>query len=352
VTGALPVPQSTQSSLMAREAAEAPDVVARLVERNAGACRALGARLRSEPPRFVVTCARGSSDSAATYAKYLIELSLGTVVASVGPSISSVYRVKLRMRDALFLAISQSGRSPDLLALARAARADGALTVAIVNDAASPLAVACEIVLPLHAGPEASIAATKTYLASLAAVLQMVAEWSDNAALRDAVSRLPRALHAALATDWRQAAGLLASARDLYVIGRGVGYAAAQEVALKFKETCGLHAEAISAAELMHGPLALAGTDFPVLILGQDDEALVSLKAMAAELVAQGATVIAAGPGVGWAGSPLPVVGGLHPFVQPIADVQSFYALAEAISRARGYDPDRPSHLRKVTETV
>jgi glutamine---fructose-6-phosphate transaminase (isomerizing) len=259
VTGALPLPQSTQPSLMAHEAAEAPDVVARLVERNADACRALGARLRSAPPRFVVTCARGCSDSAATDAKYLIELSLGTVVASVGPSISSVYRVKLHTRDVL---------------------------------------------------------------------------------------------HAALATDWRQAAGLLASARDLYVIGSGVGYAAAQEVALKFKETCGLHAEAISAAELMHGPLALAGTDFPVLILGQDDEALVSLKAMAAELVAQGATVIAAGPGVGWAGSPLPVVGGLHPLVQPIANVQSFYALAEAISRARGYDPDRPSHLRKVTETV
>jgi len=127
---------------MAREAAEAPDVVARLVERNSNACRALGARLRSAPPRFVVTCARGSSDSAATYAKYLIELSLGTVVASVGPSISSVYRAKLGMRDALFLAISQSGRSPDLLALAHMARADGALTVAIVNDAASPLAAA------------------------------------------------------------------------------------------------------------------------------------------------------------------------------------------------------------------
>jgi len=352
VKGAQPLPRNPQPSLMAREAAEAPDVVARLVERNSNACRALGARLRSAPPRFVVTCARGSSDSAATYAKYLIELSLGTVVASVGPSISSVYRAKLGMRDALFLAISQSGRSPDLLALAHMARADGALTVAIVNDAASPLAAACEIVLLLRAGPETSVAATKTYLASLAAVLQMVAEWNDNATLRDAVSRLPRALHTALATDWRQAVGLLSGARDLYVIGRGVGYAAAQEIALKFKETCGLHAEAVSAAELMHGPLALAGADFPVLILGQDDEALASLKAMAVGLAAQGATVIAAGPGAGWAGSPLPVVGGLHPFMQPIANVQSFYALAEAISRARGHDPDRPSHLSKVTETV
>ena len=343
--------QNAGPSLMAREAAEAPDAVRRLIERNADACRALGARLREAPPRFVVTCARGSSDSAATYAKYLIELSLGVVVASVGPSVSSVYRAKLDMREALFLAISQSGRSPDLLALAEMARNDGALTVAIVNDAASPLAAVCEVVLPLHAGAERSVAATKTYLASLAAALQMVAEWSGNAALLEAVPTLPDVLRAALALDWRQAVGPLSAAHDLYVVGRGVGYAAAQEVALKFKETCGLHAEAISAAELMHGPLALAGPDFPALILGQDDEALASLKAMAAGLAAQGVAVIAAGPGTGWAGATLPIVGGLHPFVQPIATVQSFYALADAVARTRGRDPDRPSHLRKVTET-
>jgi len=218
----------------------------------------LGSRLRSSPPRFVVTCARGSSDSAASYAKYLIELSLGIVVASVGPSVSSVYRARLRMRDALFLAISQSGRSPDLLALAQDARAEGAVTVAIVNDAASPLAATCEVVLPLHAGEEKSVAATKTYVASLAAVLQMVAAWSDSATLRDAVAKLPAALRFALAIDWRQTVDLFTGIRDLYVVGRGVGYAAAQEAALKFKETCGLHAEAVSAAELMHGPLALA----------------------------------------------------------------------------------------------
>ena len=351
MTAPHPAPRNPAPSLMAREAAEAPDAVRALIERNADACQALGARLRAAPPRFVVTCARGSSDSAATYAKYLIELSLGIVVASVGPSVTSVYRARLGMRDALFLAISQSGRSPDLLALAEAARGDGALTVAIVNDAASPLAAACEVVLPLHAGPEKSVAATKTYLASLAAALQMVSEWSGTAALRDAVPHLPSFLNTALALDWRQAVGPLSAARDLYVVGRGVGYAAAQEVALKFKETCGLHAEAISAAELMHGPLALAGPDFPALILGQDDEALPSLKAMAAGLAAQGVAVMAAGPGSGWAGSTLPIVDGLHPFMQPIATVQSFYALADAVAQARGHDPDHPSHLRKVTET-
>ena len=338
-------------SLMAREAAEAPEAVQRLIEVNAAACRTLGARLRAAPPRFVVTCARGSSDSAATYAKYLIELSLGTVVASVGPSISSIYRAKVGMRDALFLAISQSGRSPDLVALADMARADGALTIAIVNDVASPLAAACEVVLPLHAGPEKSVAATKSYLASLSAVLQTVAEWKGDALLLRTLARLPDALAAARALDWRPSVGLLAGARNLYVVGRGIGYAAAQEAALKFKETCGVHAEAISAAELRHGPLALTGPDFPALIFGQDDATLPSLKEIATELAAAGVKVIAAGPGSGWAGTSLPVVPGLHPFVQPIATVQTFYAFADAFARARGRDPDNPSRLKKVTET-
>lgn len=342
----------TGPSLMLREAAEAPEVVKRLIAANAGICSNLGARLRTVAPRFVVTCARGSSDSAATFAKYMIELSCGVVTASVGPSVSSIYGAKVAMRDALFLAISQSGQSPDLLALADMARADGALTVAIVNDPASPLAEACEVVVPLHAGPEKSVAATKTYLASLAAVLQIVAEWSADPALLQAAQGLPEGLLAGLTRDWRKAVAPLAAARNLYVVGRGVGYAAAQEIALKFKETCGLHAEAISAAELMHGPLALAGPDFPVLIVGQTDAALGSLKEMAAALSGRGVPVVAAGPGSGWPGIVLPVISGLHPYVQTISAVQGFYPLVEAIARARGRDPDRPPHLHKVTETL
>src|SRR6188474_1291344 len=178
-------------SLMLQESAEAPDVVARLIQRNEAACRGLADRMRADPPRFVVTCARGSSDSAATFAKYLIEIALGRVVASVGPSISSIYGGRPKMRDALFLAISQSGRSPDLLTLAEAARADGALTVALVNDTASPLAQLCEVVLSLNAWPERSVAATKSYIASLAGVLQLVRHWSGDTALDRALQRLP-----------------------------------------------------------------------------------------------------------------------------------------------------------------
>ena len=338
-------------TLMAREAAEAPQAVARLIAKNEHACRTLGDRLRRYPPRFVVTCARGSSDAAATYAKYLIEIALGVVVASVGPSISSVYGGRPKMRDALFLAISQSGRSPDLITLAEAARADGALTVALVNDTASPLAGLCQVVLPLNAWPERSVAATKSYIAALAAILQLVRHWSDDNTLEPALSRLAADLTAAAACDWSAALPELRNATSLYALGRGPGYGAALEAAIKLKETCGLHAEAQSAAELMHGPMALAAPDFPVILFSQRDKALEGLAALAKMLVGRGVPVIAAGPVAGHGSLALPGADDLHPFAQPIALVQSFYPLAEALARARGRDPDAPPHLHKVTET-
>ncbi len=339
-------------SLMLQETAEAPVAVRRLLEANAGPCADLVARLRASPPHFAVTCARGSSDSAATYAKYLLEIRLGLVTASVGPSVSSVYGARPRMADALFLAISQSGRSPDVVGLAQTARADGALTVAVVNDASSPLAERCEVILPLHAGPERSVAATKTYLASLAAILQIVAIWSDDRELGQALQHLPADLAAALRQDWQPlAAPVLENAGGLYVVGRGAGYAAAQEAALKLKETCGIHAEALSAAELMHGPLTLAGPDFPVMVFAQRDEALSSLSELARTLAARGVPVLAAGSLDGGGFVHLPAASDLHPFTQPIAVIQSFYPFVERLARARGRDPDHPPHLRKVTET-
>lgn len=346
-----PKPAAT-SSLMLRETAEAPEVVARLLDANAGAAADLGARLRDAGPAFVVTCARGSSDSAATYAKYLIEICIGTVVASVGPSVTSVYGRRPQMRGALFIAISQSGRSPDLLTLAESARADGALTVALVNDTGSPLAALCEVVLPLHAGPEKSVAATKSYIASLAAVLQLVAAWSAEPALDRAVRRLPDYLDGALKRSWLSAAPLLQSVSGLYVAGRGPGYAAAQEAALKLKETAGLHAEAISSAELRHGPMAIAGPDFPVLLFSQNDASLTGLAELGNELAGRGVPVISAGPAGVAAATALATEPGVDPFAMPIALIQSFYPLAEAVARARGRDPDRPPFLSKVTETL
>jgi glucosamine--fructose-6-phosphate aminotransferase (isomerizing) len=337
---------------MLREAREAPQVVARLLESNAGLCRDLGARLRASPPPFAVTCARGSSDNAATFAKYLLEIHSGLVTASVGPSVTSVYEARPRMRDALFLAVSQSGRSPDILHLANAGREDGALTVALVNDTASPLASTCEVVLPLHAGPEKSIAATKSFIAALAAGLQLVAHWSQDQELMSALDILPDTLEKASATDWSAALPMLSQADNLFVVGRGVGFAVAQEAALKLKETSGVHAEAMSAAELMHGPWTLAGDHFPILVLSQRDETLSGVNDLVTKLNQQGVPVVVAGAAEGPATVMLSSVENIHPFIAPIAMIQSFYPLVNAIALARGRNPDNPPRLRKVTETV
>jgi len=344
----MPAPDSTW---MYTEAAEAATAVARQFAANAATIDALVERLRAQPPRFIVTCARGSSDHAATYGKYLFETALGLVTASASPSVGSVYAVQPQMQDALFVAISQSGKSPDLLRNAEITKAGGATVVALVNVADSPLAKLADTVLPLHAGPENSVAATKSYLCSLAALLQLTARWSGDAKLLAAVDALPDAMRAAWAQDWSELVSGLRLARQMFVLGRGLGLAAAQEAALKFKETCGLHAEAFSSAEVKHGPMAIVGPDFPVLAFAQDDDTGDSTAAVAAEFRKRGAPVWLASSGEAGPGIlPLPV--SPHPALTPILTVQAFYAVANALSLARGFDPDVPPHLNKVTETV
>ena len=344
----MPAPDSTW---MYTEAAEAATAVARQFAANAATIDALLERLRAQPPRFIVTCARGSSDHAATYGKYLFETALGLVTASASPSVGSVYAVQPHMQGALFVAISQSGKSPDLLRNAEIAKAGGATVVALVNVVDSPLAKLADTVLPLHAGPENSVAATKSYLCSLAALLQLTARWSGDAKLLAAVDALPDAMRAAWAQDWSELVSGLRLARQMFVLGRGLGLAAAQEAALKFKETCGLHAEAFSSAEVKHGPMAIVGPDFPVLAFAQDDDTGDSTAAVAAEFRKRGAPVWLASSGEAGPGIlPLPV--SPHPALTPILTVQAFYAVANALSLARGFDPDVPPHLNKVTETV
>lgn len=334
---------------MFREAAEAPAVVARLLTANRSAAEALGAELRANPPRAVVTCARGSSDHAATYAKYLIETGTGVVTSSAALSVSSVYATEPKLEGVLYLAISQSGKSPDLLAAVEAAKQAGALVVALVNDESSPLAVLADRVLPLHAGPEISVAATKSYIAALAAIAQLVAAWTEDAALTKALDELPGVLSRAWELDWSPATERLKTAHNLYVLGRGVGFGIAQEAALKFKETCGLHAEAFSAAEVLHGPMALVQEGFPVLIFAQDDQSEAGVVALARSLTVRGADIMLAGGGEG--PGALPTVS-TNPNLEPIARIQSFYRMANALSILRGHDPDKPPHLNKVTETI
>ena len=333
-----------------REAADAPAVVRAQLSANREDVRRLGDIVREFAPRAVVTCARGSSDHAATYARYLIETRTGLLASSAAPSISSLYASKADLEAVLFVAISQSGASPDLLAAASAARNAGALVVALVNVEGSPLARAADHTIPLRAGVEASVAATKSYIASLAAVVHLVGTWTQDVEILDALDRAPEQLELAWQLDWGAAVEQLRSADSLYVVGRGLGLGIAQEAALKFKETCGLHAEAFSAAELRHGPMALVRSGFPVLAFAQHDETRADVEALASELGGMGANVLLAGsevPGI----LALPAIRA-HPAIEPLLMIQSFYRLANALAAARGRDPDRPPHLRKITETV
>jgi glucosamine--fructose-6-phosphate aminotransferase (isomerizing) len=339
-------PETTKMFL---EASQASEVAAMQLAANAETIQALAARLRAHPPRVVVTCARGSSDHAATFGRYLIETKAGVLTSSAGLSVSSVYDASPNLEGALVLAISQSGKSPDLLAAVTAAKAAGAYAVALVNVVDSPLAQLADEVIPLHAGPELSVAATKSYIAALVAITRLIAAWTEDAELTDALSTLPAALAKAWTLDWSSAVDRLKTARNLYVLGRGVGFGVALEAALKFKETCGLHAEAFSAAEVLHGPMALVKDGFPALVFAQNDESRASVDAMAAGLGERGADVLLAAPGEG--GDVLPTLA-THPVLEPILMIQSFYRMANALSVARGYDPDSPPHLNKVTETL
>lgn len=336
---------------MHAEAAEAADAVARQFVANAAVIDTLVSRLKQQPPRFIVTCARGSSDHAATYGKYLFETTLGLVTASASPSVGSVYAVTPQLDGALFVVISQSGKSPDLLRNAEIAKSAGAQVVALVNVADSPLAQLADTVIPLHAGPENSVAATKSYLCSLAALLQLTARWSGDASLLAAVDGLPAALRAAWQQDWSPLVSGLRLANNLFVLGRGLGLAAAQEAALKFKETCGLHAEAFSSAEVKHGPMAIVNADFPVLVFAQDDSTGDGTAAVADEFRKRGAPVWLARPGAQGAGV-LPLPASLHPACTPLLTIQAFYGAVNALAIARGHNPDVPPHLNKVTETV
>lgn len=335
---------------MFAEAAAAASAVAAQRAANTERVAGLAERLRSAPPHAVLTYARGSSDHAATFAKYLIETRLGIITASQAPSIASVYEAPQRAGSALCLGISQSGRSPDILAAVQAAKRSGAYSLALVNAEDSPLAALADTVLPLMAGPEFSVAATKSYIAALAALVDLVAAWTRDEQLSDALAGAPAQLGHAWQADWSALSDRLREVRGLYVVGRGLGLGIAQEAALKFKETCGLHAEAFSAAEVRHGPMALAGPGFPFVVFRQSDETEASIEALVADVLGRGGEVFLAGPPVPGA-IPLPCEAA-HPVIEPMLQIQSFYRAVNALSLARGLDPDAPPHLSKVTETI
>ena len=338
------------NSRMFSEAAQAPSVVRGQLETNAASVRRIGALLREMAPRAVVTCARGSSDHAATFAKYLIESHTKLLTTSAAPSMSSLYDAQPDLRGVVFLVISQSGKSPDLLASAENAKRNGARVIALCNSPDSPLTELAHHTIALGAGLETSVAATKSYIASLSAIVHLVACWNSDQTLINALMRAPEQLEQAWQLDWSKALPVLQQAVNLFVVGRGYGLGVAQEAALKFKETCGLHAEAFSAAEIKHGPMALVGRGFPVLMLSHNDESRSGIEKLASEFIARGADVLLAGAHATDAIA-LPTIDS-HAVIEPLLMIQSFYRLASQLAPVRGFDPDRPPHLNKVTETL
>ncbi len=342
---------SIEPSLMSREIAESGDALARQLAANAEATKRYAALLRERDPRLVATIARGSSDHCALYLKYLFEILLGVPCASIGPSIASLYNARLKLDGSLALAISQSGRSPDIVAMQDAAKSGGAMTLALVNDVSSPLATAADCLLPLHAGPERSVAATKSMIATLVAGAALIAEWREDAALAAAIAGLPGLLSAQTAPPPEALVGRVAAAKSAFILGRGATFAIAAEAALKLKETCAIHAEAFSSAEVLHGPAGIIAPGFLVLAFLPQDEAREGTGETLARLGAMGADIMTvdaleADEPTALAASPAD-----HPLLTPIAMIHRFYFLAEACARRLGRDPDNPPHLRKVTET-
>lgn len=338
------------TSLMLKEAVSAAECVALQLSNDADRYAELGRKLRSTNFHSAVTVARGSSDHASAYLAYLIMARMGRLVTSLPMSLITLYKSPLVTRDTLAVSISQSGQSPDVVEPIRYFRDGGATTVALVNDTTSPLAQAAEWTMPLHAGKEQSVAATKSFITSLVAGARMVAEWQNDEELKNGIAALPEALANAAKADWSAAIDVLAPARNIMVVGRGISFPVALESALKFKETSALQAEAFSGAEIKHGPMALIEEGYPLVIFATRGPAQASLVQLATEMRGRGARVLLAAPeDIAERDLTLPVAA--TPDLDPIAAIQSFYVMAAHLSKARGLDPDRPRHLSKVTKT-
>jgi glutamine---fructose-6-phosphate transaminase (isomerizing) len=336
------------SNMLSEALASAEVVAAQLTDTSH--VQALAEKLAEQPRHVALTVARGSSDHAASYFASLTMSRTGVPVASLPMSVATLQQAPLKVHDQLALAFSQSGKSPDLVGTMGALRDAGALTVAAVNAPQSPLADACEWHLPLVAGPELSVAATKSYIAMLSISAQLVAHWQRDDALLGALASLPDALQNAGALDWSKAVDELRGIERMIVIGRGLGLAIAQEAALKLKETSGIQAEAFSSAEVRHGPMELIDQDYPLLVFAPRGPEQAGLIQLARDMQARGARVLLAAPDE-VPEATLPLVTTAHAALDPIAAIPSFYVMAAGLAAARGRNPDAPRHLNKITET-
>ena len=348
---------SPVTSLLTREIAEQPDVLARLLDAQLPRLAAWRRALRADSVDGIVVVARGSSDNAARYAQYLWSLRTGLPVGLATPSLHTVYGGRVDVRGKAVVALSQSGASPDVVAVLAAAREQGAPAVAITNAPGSPLAEVATEVLDLDAGPERSVAATKTYTSSVLAVALLAVALGDPADEAEQVAELhaiPGAVAAAIALTQglEQAVAVLAEPRRGVVVGRGLNLGTAYEAALKLTELTGSLMAPYSPADLLHGPVAALGPDVPVLAMAPAEPASTSVLELATEAAGRGSPVLVLGPqGVG---DPivLPSAADVAPWLTPLPAVVPAQLLAQRVAEARGVDVDRPGGLSKVTRTT
>src|ERR1700682_6294643 len=332
---------------MAREIREIPLTTERLLAEHDLVPPALD-RIRRANPRVVVISGRGSAGNAGTFLRYLFETRAGLLVSTSAPSVVTTYRQSIDMRNAVFIVISQSGRSRDLVAGARSARNSGALTIAIVNDVTSPVALACELTLSIGAGLERSVAATKSVVLSMVIGVQLIASLTSDHALSEKIKQLPQRFTDALTCDWSAWSGSFAAARAAFVIGRGFGLGPAREIALKIAETMRLPTLSYSAAEVRHGPLASASAETPLLVLRQNDGSSAVGDALIADLRFRKLNVFSVGDPSGT----LPWIENDDPICDAITMLLPAYLTIEQAARDCGFDPDNPPNLTKITETL
>ena len=330
------------TTLMAAEATEASDRIAEQLAHNEQHIIAIAEQIRQYNPHSVMIVGRGSSDHAGVFAKYLIEIEAGIPTFAAAPSVASIYHRSVNLTGVLVIIISQSGRSPDILEQARNAKASGAVCIALLNDEQAPLAEIVDHLIPLYVGAEKSVAATKSYLATLSAILQLVAHWQENHQLIAALKTIPDALTQAVNSKSQLNFEHLDHVNNLIVLGRGLGYAVSKEIALKLKEVCAIHAEAFSSAEFLHGPVTLAESQLTVLDVLVEDESAEVHRAQIEEIEQRGADIVHLHQ----------VSKNLHPRIAALAVLQRFYLDIEQIAVSRGLNPDQPGGLKKVTETL
>jgi len=339
------------TSKMYQESSSTPSVIAGQLSQDEDRYRELGAYVRDTKPAFVTTVARGSSDYACNYGAYMITAQLGVPVISLPPSIVTLYNAPLKMQNSLAIGVSQSGKSPDIVTVMEACSKAGAKTAAFVNVEDSPMAKLADVFCPLRSGPELSVAATKTFIASMAALARFVGHWSQDQALLTGLKSLPDVLEKAQKVDLSPIVELFHDKDYALVLGRGSSWSIALEAALKLKETCSLQAEAFSAAEVKHGPRALVCSGYPILIFAPRGPAQKDIIATAKEMRDFGASVFLIATSEA-EGANLLLPEAADPWLDPLVIIQTFQLAVEQLARARGMNPDHPPHLDKVTLTL